>query len=123
MKIKGVFIFLFLFLFLVSGVYIQDARCKDPFNPLLPPKKIDSLGVPRTEGKVKERAVLPSLKVEGILWGGELPQTIINGEVYEVGDTLKDADAVILKIKKNNVLIFYEKQIYDVEISRNKGAE
>jgi len=65
-------------------------------------------GVPGEEGEVK----LPTLKVEGMAWETKRPQAIIDGEVYDKGDTVKEAE--ILDISKDGVTLLYKNRKFIV---------
>ncbi len=44
-----------------------------------------------------------SFKVQGIIWGGRIPQAIINNKVLTVGDLIEGAE--ILSIDKNGITL------------------
>ncbi|MBI2094226.1 MAG: hypothetical protein HYT88_05855 [Candidatus Omnitrophica bacterium] len=48
----------------------------------------------------------PSLTIQGILWGGKMPQAIINGKVYNVYDRVSGAK--IIAIRRDGVLIEHQ---------------
>jgi len=115
---KKVFTLILVFLVSSSLSYPQS-RYKDPFESLLPEKV-------KEEEKIQEEIIggteepLPSMAVQGILWGSDLPQVIIDGEVYKVGDRLKDIDAQVFKIEKGVVFISYGEKIYRMEIGKKE---
>lgn len=86
---------------------------RDPF--------IEYLGVEQTEvvtGAQKELEAampeepLPSLTIQGIVWGGNMPQAIINNKVVEIGDAL---DGVrIVDINQEGVTVFYGSRQYNL---------
>ena len=90
----------------------------DPFESTLP--KTDSSTGPTTPNKP---LAPPPITVEGALWDTDSPQAIIDGEVYKVGDTLKNVDGKIYKIEKNTVSVFYEGKLYDIKVSGKKEAK
>lgn len=53
---------------------------------------------------------LPPLKVEGMVWGSERPQAIIDGEVFDIGDTVNGAK--ILDISKDGVILLYKNRSF-----------
>lgn len=55
-------------------------------------------------GLQKEKA-LPSLTVQGIIWGGSFPQAIINGKVVKIGDVIEGVD--IVNISKEGVTVLF----------------
>ena len=96
-------------LFLPLSVYPQrDYR--DPFESLLPQEEPKS----QTRKRKKKRK-FPTLSIEGVLWGSDIPQTIINGEVYKIGDKIKGSEAKIIRIEKNIVFISYDEKVYKLE--------
>ena len=88
-------------------VYDADGL-KDPFAP----PKIEEKKVlpPETalEPKIIEIVRPPSLIIQGLVWGGSLPQAIINQTIVKVGDTLEGAR--IIDIKKDGVTITFKDQ-------------
>lgn len=122
--IKIIFGFTVAFLFCASLAYSQG-KYKDPFASLLPQEVKETETVDRKPGE--KRAVvaeteepLPSLVLQGVLWGGDFPQVIIEGDVYRVGDKLKNLDARIFKIEKNTVFISYGAKIYKIKVGKGR---
>jgi hypothetical protein len=113
-----------LFLTLSQAAVWQSAVCaqaegnyRDPFDSLLPapplPPKNNQPGIRGNIGQSSNVAANTEAKplklsIEGVLWGTDKPSAIINGQVYKIGDTLKDMDVKIYDIQKNKVLIVYE---------------
>ncbi len=52
-----------------------------------------------------EAGELAQLTVQGIIWGGNLPQAIINNKVVKVGDVLEGAE--IVDINKEGVTVLF----------------
>lgn len=52
-----------------------------------------------------QRESLPSLTVQGVIWGGSFPQAIVNNKVIKVGDVLEGVD--IVAIDKEGVTVSY----------------
>lgn len=50
-------------------------------------------------------ATAPTLEIQGIIWGGRLPQAIVNNKVVKVGDTVQEAR--IIDINKEGVTVFF----------------
>jgi len=68
------------------------------------------------EAPVPERKrALPSLTIQGIVWGGSFPQAIINNKVVRAGDTIEGVE--ITDINKNGVTVFFENQKYTLSVS------
>ncbi|MBU2103352.1 MAG: hypothetical protein ABH865_07780 [Candidatus Omnitrophota bacterium] len=98
------------------GVYAEDqaAEYRDPFESVLP----EETG-PGTGGQESgEEITLPSITVEGIIFGVKMPQAIVDGDVYREGDTLKSVDAKIFKIEKNVVSLQYKGKIFEIGIQK-----
>ncbi|MBN3040824.1 MAG: hypothetical protein JW867_06820 [Candidatus Omnitrophica bacterium] len=95
---------------------------KDPFENLLPreagPEGLDKIG------SQKDKLGPPPLNIEGVMWGSSEPKTIINGEVYAVGDIVpcKGAEAKIFRIKENTVFISYGEKIFEMN-TKTKGVK
>ncbi len=53
---------------------------------------------------------LPHLQVQGMIWGSEMPQVIINNTVVKVGEVIEDAK--ILDIRKEGVYVLHEEKRY-----------
>ena len=115
--IKSIVILVLAFLFLVDLLYAQS-QGKDPFESLLP-RVVEEEKTEETIERTEE--FLPDMVIQGILWGGDLPQAIIDGEVYRTGDKFKDINAQIFKIEKNAVFIFYGEKVY--RMKTGKGGE
>ncbi|MCQ9204688.1 MAG: hypothetical protein NG737_00005 [Omnitrophica bacterium] len=104
---------IFVFILLPSLAYSKSVY-RNPFASLIPTDR------PKPAGKKRE-VELPSLSIEGVLWGNDKPQTIIDGEVYSVGDKLKGLEAKVFRIEKNVVFISYGDKIYEEKISKKEG--
>lgn len=68
------------------------------------PSKKQAAGV---EAKEIEKP-LPSLKVQGVIWGGSFPQAIINDKVVKVEDVIEGAS--IIGIGKDGIEVFFDKR-------------
>jgi len=116
---KKIFISILVSSGLLSFSYSQS-EYKDPFEPVLPHEvKAEEEGQEKITSKTEE--ALLSIVVQGILWGGDFPQVIIDGGVYKSGDRLKDVDAQVFKIEKGTVFISDGEKIYRMKIG--KGGE
>jgi len=112
---KKISILILAFLVLPSFSYSQS-KYKNPFESLLPQEKKEKME--KQEGVVREEEDSPpDMVVQGILWGSNYPQVIIDGEVYESGDSLKGVDAQVFKIEKGEVFISYGDEIYRIKIN------
>lgn len=84
--------------------------------------KADALEDPFTEPFVTSKATgtnassnsvetsLPNFTVQGLIWGGNFPQAIINNKVLKVGDTIEGAR--IISIDKAGVSLFFNERQY-----------
>lgn len=75
----------------------QDLR--DPFQGPFAPEGTsvagpEVLAAPQT---------LPSLEIQGIIWGGDFPQAIINNKVVKIGDTIEGVQ--IMDINQSGVIV------------------
>lgn len=80
---------------------------RDPFEDLLAQKK-------ESERKAKEEnetfEPLPSLTVQGVIWGGATPQAIINNKIVKIGDVTEEAE--VIGIGKEGVTLLYKNHTY-----------
>jgi hypothetical protein len=85
----------------------QDSR--DPFQSATSgqPQPGAESGVPAAEKKA-----LPQLTVQGVIWGGNLPQAIINNKVLKVGDTIEGAQ--VKNIGKEGITVLFEGSEYNL---------
>lgn len=83
---------------------------RDPFQSY--PE--EGLSAFKQEGEIPQAGMpqesLPSLNVQGVIWGGSLPQAIINNKVVKIGDTQEGAR--IVDISKNGVTVFFNGRKY-----------
>ncbi len=115
MLIRSTIIFI-VFFSILCGYSIAAEDKNDPFDSLLPAKSAST-------GEKPKAVEPPAISIEGVLWGTDMPETIIDGEVYKVGDTLKNVDAKIYKIEKNKVSIFYEGRLFEMKVTGKKEAK
>ncbi|MBM3251549.1 MAG: hypothetical protein FJZ11_02035 [Candidatus Omnitrophica bacterium] len=85
---------------------------RDPLMPVFPKKELKKeLGeamepvAPGTEG-----IAAPALVIQGMVWGTDMPQAIIDGEIYKVGDQFLEAK--ILDINKEGIKLLYKDRIF-----------
>lgn len=81
----------------------KSETLRDPFRGL----KIEA--EPKQKGEPKP---LPTLTVQGIVWGGNFPQAIINNRVVRIGDTVDGAQVV--DISKDNIIVEFEGRKYNL---------
>ncbi len=75
---------------------------KDPFRPLVMEKKVET-AVGSQQPEVKS---LPALTVQGLIWGGNFPQAIINNKVVKIGDAI--GEVKITGITKEGVTVLFD---------------
>lgn len=108
-----IFLLLISLIFLFPGLLAAGYR--DPFESVLPKEE------PRAARREPERRELPDwVVVEGVIWGSERPQVIISGQVYSVGDSIRNLDAAVTEIKKNVVFIAYDDRVFRRTTRRGK---
>jgi hypothetical protein len=83
------------------------AQLRDPFQSYLKEHK-EELPVEENIGPFQ----LPSLNVQGIIWGSNIPQAIINNKVLKTGDIIDDAK--ILVINKTGVKMVYKNHEFNI---------
>ena len=115
---KMIVVFILMIVVLGIKVYPQEGYSRDPFLPLIPMEAGEEID---GEGGIK--VTLPPLKLEGVLWGGNFAQVIIDGQVYKVGDSLKDIEAKVFRIEKNTVFISFKNKIYELTTNKVKKEE
>jgi type II secretory pathway component PulC len=94
------------------------AQPRDPFESILPKEDIR---LKKREDSAKAQVSAPKLTVEGILWGTDKPQAIINGDVYGVGDVVKGMPQTkIHKIEKGSVIIIHEGIVFQYGTKTSK---
>lgn len=99
---------------------------KDPFKaPVVENPDMDGKKEVVPEAPVKA-GVPPVFTVQGIIYGGNFPQAIINNKVVKIGDTLNGCR--IISIDKDNVGFFFEGTQYSLAspasvIRKGKGDD
>jgi type II secretory pathway component PulC len=88
--------------------YKEEEGLRDPFQP---PEELEAKKeqIPPEPVQVEP---LPSLAIQGIVWGSSLPQAIINNKVVKVGDTIEGVR--ITDINKNGVTVSWGNQEYNL---------
>ena len=94
----------------VSGVKAGFCQVENPFADKLPrPVRTEAEEV---SPEAVDTSVLEKMKLEGLFWDTPMPQVIIDGEVYKEDDTIKTADAKIIKIEKDSVKLIYKGRVF-----------
>jgi hypothetical protein len=86
-----------------------EAGVRDPFVSLLPAKRdvVRTVSTGKTE---LQPTALPTLSVQGLIWGSNKPQAIINNKVFNIGDQIEGAK--IIEISKDGVKLSYQDKIF-----------
>jgi hypothetical protein len=100
---------------LFASAVFSQAYYRNPFESLLPKEE-----KPAEPAKKKKAPETLPVTVEGVLWDSSTPQTIIDGDVYKVGDTLKKIDAKVFRIDKNIVYLTKEDKVYKKTVGKEK---
>lgn len=79
-------------------VAYKASALRDPFIGIIIQENV------KKENPVSE-ASLPDFTIQGIIWGGRVPQAIINNKVMGVGDTVQGAR--IIDIGKEGITVLY----------------
>jgi hypothetical protein len=108
---------------LKPGVSYTAENLRDPFaNPvqsdLSPDAGETAVNLPEVH--------LPTMKVQGIFWGGKFPQAIINDKIVKVDDKIEGAQ--VTEITKDSVTVFFSNKQFvlvspatdNLEASANK---
>ena len=92
-------------------VEYNSSKLRDPFKTYLVKEEIQ--GSPQENSDLaKPEFDTSKLAVQGIIWGVKSPQTIINGQVLSVGDTIENAQ--IVSIDKKGITLSFMGAIFDL---------
>ena len=93
----------------------QEKEEFNPFAPKLPDPEV-LLTFPRASQPSSQRGSVVEFQgkpeIEGVMWGTDTPQAIIDGNVYSVGDILLEHKAEIIDIKREGITLKYEGRKY-----------
>src|SRR3989339_711842 len=81
---------------------------RDPFAKQLP-GAAPVVKPPETPA-VKEKIIPPAIVVEGLVAGGPVPQVIIGGKIFKVGDNVQEA--LIAAITKEGIEVVYKLEMF-----------
>ena len=86
---------------------------KDPFREYVPEKpKVTE----KTEEEIEPIAEQPpKLTIQGVIWGGNFSQAIVNNKVVKDGDTV--GGAKIISIQKKWITVLFKGKEYDIATS------
>lgn len=88
-------------------VKYTSQHLRDPFQS---PFEMIQMDIGSGEPEATIGYGLPHLQVQGMIWGSETPQAIINNTVVKVGEVIEDAE--ILDIRKEGVYVLYKEKRY-----------
>ncbi|MEK6727645.1 MAG: hypothetical protein AABY28_03085 [Candidatus Omnitrophota bacterium] len=91
------------------NIEYKAAGLRDPFEGPSVKKSEDKERA--AEPKVSS-VTPPDLIVQGLIWGGNIPQAIINDKVIKAGDTIQGAK--IISITKDGVSVLFEGMQYSL---------
>jgi len=86
---------------------------RDPLKSLLPEEPVLPPSISAASQHAAGDSIAaepPALHVEGMVWGSQLPQVVIGGEVYTVGDTV--GEAKIMGIDRAGIEVEYHGSRY-----------
>jgi hypothetical protein len=86
-------------------VTYTSENLKDPFAGTVIPESAEETS---QEFTPLETVNLPDIKIQGIIWGTNNPQAIINNKVVKVGSTVNEI--TILDITGSEIIISYKNQ-------------
>lgn len=101
------------------SVQPEEEFLRNPFQSFLPRKKeeqriIEVSSTPDVTAEAQDAAEdafdFSSLDVSALVWGAVKPKAIIDGEIYGIGDTVRDAK--IINISKDGILFEYNERQY-----------
>lgn len=88
----------------LPSVEYKSDGLRDPFEGVFKTEPTATPGP--VEAAAKPPLPPPPLTVQGIIWGGNIPQAIINDKVVKVGDTI--AEAKITDIGKEGIEVIFK---------------
>lgn len=74
---------------------------RDPFEKVIIHKNKGETRVSNSDDG-SSKSLIDSFSIQGLIWGGNFPQAIINNKVYKVGDTIQGA--TISNIDKSGIV-------------------
>lgn len=89
---------------------------RDPFQSYLVKEEKKAIVEKTVESGIQN---LPPLTVQGIIWGGKVPQAIINNKVVKAGDIIEEVK--ITDITNNGVTVSFAGQQYNLSTPAQSG--
>ena len=93
---------------------------RDPMASLLPGEAGPSVTEPAVSlsEEMAQSPGPPSIDVQGIIWGPHRPQALIDGEVYDLGDTIhREGDIHIMEIDRDGITVDVQGATFRVAVS------
>ncbi len=100
-------------------VEYKSGQLRDPFQSVIITEEKKAMPEKRMD-LMQPGSNLGNLKVQGIIWGGRIPQAIINDKVLTVGDTIEGAE--ILSIDKKGITLRSAGTVGNLTIPGNTPA-
>jgi hypothetical protein len=85
---------------------------KDPFRPPGEEREKPSEDKKKVKPETKAEKPLPQMKLQGLIWGGKLPQAIVNGKVVKIGDIFEGAR--IDAIDRSGIVVWFNGRSYTI---------
>lgn len=87
---------------------------RDPFENVFKKEAVapSTSGTGEQVSETQAQVNPPSLAVQGIIWGGKIPQAIINDKVVKIGDVIQEAE--IIDIGKETVKILFKNRSFNL---------
>ena len=94
---------------------------RDPFKTLILPKVTEDSPLPVATQEEEPLPDLSKFVVQGIIWGGRIPQALINNQVYTVGDTLEGGE--IITIEKGEITLRFSGRVVNLSAPGAKSSQ
>lgn len=97
------------------AIEYKAEELRDPFEEYaIETKEKTEEKVEVTPAIIEEEIILPppALNIQGIVWGGELAQAIINNKVVKVGDVIEEAE--LIDIQREGIVISFKNRQYNL---------
>jgi len=98
----------------IPAILYSADNYRDPFESLLPKEEAAQK---ETSKKAPETL---AVTIEGVIWDSDIPQAIIDGDVYKIGDKLKKIDAKVFRINRNVVYLTQGDKVFKKEVGKKE---
>ncbi|MDD5432935.1 MAG: hypothetical protein PHO70_08155 [Candidatus Omnitrophica bacterium] len=89
------------------NIVYNSQGARDPFKGLVQPEEASA-----SSSFTTQERPLPAFTIQGVIWGGVLPQVIMNNKVLKVGDIIEEAQ--IVSIDKEGVIVLFDGRQYNI---------